>query len=442
MATQESSRRLKGKQPHPSPEGGRLDGSRNVFDPNDETPRERLLYGSRPISPPLGGGVGGGVVFVTGSLYDNASGPYTALKSTVSALVEAGTSVQVLGSKDRPDQLDQTPGWASKSVYALPKVGPYSLHYTPQISNHLKRMQFDLGHFQSVWLWNCAAAARHCFRKKIPYIVTLHGNLNPAALRMSKLKKWVAFQWFVEEYLQNAACLHALNEQEYRAIRAFGLKQPVCIIPNGVDLPSQIVHRPSSVASKKTLLYLARLHPIKNLEGLISAWEMLPQPHRDQWQLIIAGDGEARYKAFLQRLVAEKKLSESIDFVGFITESAKGDRLANADAFILPSHSEGLPMGPLEAMAYGLPCLLSRPCNLPEVVQARAGIDFDTTPEAIARALTHFFDLPATEQQALGQRGRILVEQKFSWQQVATQLICVYDWMLGRGQTPDNLHFN
>ena len=376
------------------------------------------------------------VLFVTGSLYDHASGPYTTLKGTVSALVAAGTTVQVLGSKDRPDQLDLVPAWASKSVYALPKVGPYSLHYTPGVSNYLKNMQFDLGHFQSVWLWNCAAAARYCFRNQIPYMVTLHGNLNPAALRMSKLKKWIARQCFVDEYLQNAACLHALNEQEYRAIRAFGLKQPVCIIPNGVDLPSPTAHPSSSVASKKTMLYLARLHPIKNLEGLISAWEMLPQSHRDQWQLVIAGDGEARYKAFLQRLVAEKKLSDSIDFVGFIAESAKGEWLANADAFILPSHSEGLPMGPLEAMAYGLPCLLSRPCNLPEAAQYGASLEFDPHPEAIVKSMNQFFSLTDNERKKIGQLGYKLTQSRFTWASVAAQFISVYQWMLKSSNVP------
>jgi poly(glycerol-phosphate) alpha-glucosyltransferase len=385
---------------------------------------------------------------VTGSLYNNASGPFTALKSLVSALTAEGENITILGSKDTYKQSSDVAGWNVQKIAALPKLGPYHLHFTPSLIRHLNNLDFTLAHFQSLWLWNCATAARFCFKKKIPYVITMHGNLNPTALQISKLKKRIVYPLFVKDYLQKANCLHALNMAEYDSIRAFGLRQPVCVIPNGVDLPS-MTHPLKSTPNphiahlrpKKVLLYLARLHPIKNLEGLISAWALLSEDARTAWQLVIAGSGDKSYQDALHQLVSEKNLSKQIDFVGLISETEKYGWLSNADAFILPSHGEGLPMGPLEAMAHRLPCLLTHSCKLPEVAQCGAGLEFGTSPDNIASALTLFFSLTDKERSQMGQKGTTLVYENFSWRKIAQELRSVYGWLLGLNPAPECIKF-
>jgi poly(glycerol-phosphate) alpha-glucosyltransferase len=114
--------------------------------------------------------------------------------------------------------------------------------------------------------------------------------------------------------------------------------------------------------------------------------------------------------------------------------------LRQADAFILPSFSEGLPMSVLEAMAYRLPVLMTDHCNLPEGFAAEAAVRIGTglrgQPMGIDEGMCTLMEMSDSERVAMGQRGRALVEERFTWPQVAAQMKEVYEWVLGGGETP------
>src|SRR5437868_1254923 len=106
-----------------------------------------------------------------------------------------------------------------------------------------------------------------------PYVVHSHGMLEPWALRNAMWKKRVAALLYENQHLRGAACLRALSEAEAQSIRSYGLRNPICVIPNGVDLPDLNESNPrTQSANQKTLLYLGRLHPKKNISNLIRAW--------------------------------------------------------------------------------------------------------------------------------------------------------------------------
>src|SRR6185503_16302347 len=93
--------------------------------------------------------------------------------------------------------------------------------------------------------YNNYIVSQWCIERRVPYIITAHGNFNPEALKISVWKKRLARAWFADRMLRNASCFQALTEYEYNAIRRFGLKQPVCLIPNGIKLPPDCDVKPA-----------------------------------------------------------------------------------------------------------------------------------------------------------------------------------------------------
>jgi poly(glycerol-phosphate) alpha-glucosyltransferase len=114
----------------------------------------------------------------------------------------------------------------------------------------------------------------------------------------------------------------------------------------------------------------------------------------------------------------------------------KAAALAAASAFVLPSFSEGLPMAALEAMAHGLPCLLSAACNLPQAFTTGAALSAPPDPALLAVALRQLFALSPAERAAMGASGHTLVAEQFSWPQIAEHTRQLYEWIIGGGCPP------
>jgi poly(glycerol-phosphate) alpha-glucosyltransferase len=247
---------------------------------------------------------------------------------------------------------------------------------------------------------------------------------------------------FEDTHLRGAACLHALNEPEARAIRAYGLRNPICVLPNGVDLPRDKGQVPAAWAhavgeGRKTLLFLGRLHPKKGLVNLVRAWNGVQRDGaaRD-WALVIAGWDQGRHERELKSLAQELGLGRSVCFAGPQFNRDKAATFASADAFVLPSLSEGLPMAVLEAWSYGLPVIMTPQCNLPEGLAADAALRIGSSPADIADGLRRLFAMAEGDRREMGKRGRRLVEERFAWPCIAEEMKAVYEWVLGGGPAP------
>jgi poly(glycerol-phosphate) alpha-glucosyltransferase len=267
--------------------------------------------------------------------------------------------------------------------------------------------------------------------------------VEPWALKNSRWKKWVVWRLFERAHLSEAACLHALCEAERGDIRALGLTNPIAVIPNGVDLPPDLQSQPADPApaewrGRKVMLFLSRVHPKKGLVQLVRAWAAL---HRkaDGWVLAIAGPPQGGHDVEIQRLVDELALGDTVRQVGPQYGEDKNAWLRRACAFVLPSFSEGMPVAVLEALAYGLPVLLTPHCNLPEAVAAGAAFAVALRPDDIAEGLQQVLGMSDSERKAMGARGRSLVERKYTWPRIALQMAEVYKWVLGGGPAPETV---
>jgi poly(glycerol-phosphate) alpha-glucosyltransferase len=268
-----------------------------------------------------------------------------------------------------------------------------------------------------------------------PYIVSPHGMLDPWALNNSRWKKRISALLYENRHLRGACCIHALNHAEAESVRAYGLKNPICIIPNGVELPPLTGQRTSQ--STHTLLYLGRLHPKKGLPKLLEAWSLVQkEANNSRWRLVIAGWDQNGHQRDLEKLAAMLNIGSSISFVGPMFGEAKAASFSGASAFILPSLSEGLPMTVLEAWSWGLPVLMTPKCNLPEGEAAEAAIMMEADSTSISTALRRLFSMSELERESMGKNGRRLVGEQFQWPHLAKQMCAVYDWILGLGPKP------
>ncbi|MGA2570170.1 MAG: glycosyltransferase [Terracidiphilus sp.] len=342
-------------------------------------------------------------------------------------------SPAVFGARDAFTAADEAL-WDGIPTNTFPVRGPRLFGYAPALADALEASEAEVLHVHGIWTYPSVLAPRWSQGRR-PYIVSPHGLLRHWALRNSWWKKRIAAALYEDRHLRGAACLHALNEAEADSFREYGLRNPVCVIPNGTELPQEAV--PSKLRKGRSILYLGRFHPSKGLRSLLAAWSAVRgEAEAGGWRLTLAGWDQGRHRTELERLADRLGLRACVTFLGPQFGADKNRCLAEASAFVLPSKSEGLPMSVLEAWSWRLPVLMTRQCNLLEGVEAGAAIQMEPEADSIASALRSLFSLTDSERDAMGQSGRRLVEERFQWPRIAETMTAVYDWLLGRGPRP------
>ncbi len=288
-------------------------------------------------------------------------------------------------------------------------------------------------HIHGLWEQSSLMAARAARALGKPYIVSAHGMLEPWALARSRAKKQIYAAAFERSTLAGAGCLHALTRAEARNYREFGCTGPIAVIPNGVDIPAQLSAESflatyPSVRGKRALLFLGRLHQKKGVELLVRAWARVHAKAADAC-LVLAGPSEDTTRARAEQLVGDLGLTAQVLFTGMLSTAMKWSALAACECFVLPSYSEGLSIATLEAMGAGVPVILTENCNLPEIVEQRAGWQVRAEEEDLAAALEAWLDHSPSANKTRGQRGAALVRERYSWSGVAKQMAAVYAWV-------------
>ncbi len=338
--------------------------------------------------------------------------------------------------------LEDAPAWQPLKLQTFPPKFFKAWGYSPHLLDALLASDICILHTHGIWKYTSLATQRWHKRTGRPHIIHSHGMLDPWAVHHSSIKKRLAGWLYENAHLRSAACLRALCESEAQAMRAFGLRNPICVIPNGIDLPIEhLIHRApweDEVPGRKTLLYLGRLHPKKNLVPLLHAWSLMQRDSRtaNEWSLAIAGWDQLGYESQLKNLTSELGLQSSVRFLGPLFDQAKAAAYQNASAFILPSLSEGLPMVILEAWAYAKPVLMTPECNLPEGFTSDAAIRIGAGSESIAQGLDSLLALSDEKRAAMGERGLKLVEARFTWGKVGAQMMEVNEWLVNSGPKP------
>jgi glycosyltransferase involved in cell wall biosynthesis len=279
-------------------------------------------------------------------------------------------------------------------------------------------------YLHGIWEPLLLATAAEARAASIPYVVVPVGMLDPWSLAQKKWKKRAALAIAVRAMLNRAAAIRALNRDEADLIRPLGLKAPMRVIPNGVNLseidtpvPENMLARTlPAVAGRPYIFFLSRLHYKKGLDLLADAFALIAPDHPDV-QLVVAGPDDGERAAFEQR-IADLRLTDRVHLPGPLYGTAKWAAIRGAACFCLPSRQEGFSLAILEALASRLPVVISEGCHFPEVSDAASGVVTPLDSAEVAAGLNRVLSDP-TEAMAMGTAGRRLVEERYTWDKVA-----------------------
>jgi glycosyltransferase involved in cell wall biosynthesis len=264
----------------------------------------------------------------------------------------------------------------------------------------------------------------------------------PWSLRHKAWKKKLYTVLIEGKNLRRAACLHALSRPEIGHLRTIAPGTPVCFVPNGVDLrpledlPSRSVLESEfpELSGKFLLLFFGRLHAKKGLDLLVQALAKLRHDYPDL-HLLLAGKDDGALEPFL-RQTSDAGIASCVTWVGHVAGERARQLWGAADAFALPSYSEGFSMAILEALACRLPVVITTACHFPELGTAGGGIITEPTGAGVTEGLRSLLERSAAERALLGQNGRRLVERDYTWDQQGQRLASVYRWICGGGAVP------
>ena len=347
----------------------------------------------------------------------------------------SGVEVDVVALRDEFTDVD-APRWLPLKPNVGKVMGPRGFGFSPGLGE-VMTSSVDVGYCAALWKYPAWAFLDWQKRTGKPAVVAPHGSLDVWALQNSKWKKRIAAAIFKDRQLRNATCFRALCSAEADSIRAYGLKQRIEIVPNGVQLPEVFTTEDTeNTEGKKRLVFLGRIHPKKGLVGALRAWANLKSEMGNAkwggWQLVIVGWDQGGHESELKALCRElglefadkPDLDGDVFFLGPAFGEEKEKLLRSAAAFILPSLSEGLPMSVLEAWAYGLPVVMTPECNLPEGFAFQAALEIRNGGMGnwSWEALRLLLDMSDSNRIEMGRRGRRLVEEKFIWPKVAAQM--------------------
>jgi glycosyltransferase involved in cell wall biosynthesis len=314
----------------------------------------------------------------------------------------------------------------------------YSLPLAQWLNNNVEA--FDVAHIHAVFSHPCFAAARACRKRGVPYIVRPLGSLDPWSMGQKPLRKRLMWRVAAARMLHSAAAVHyTAREEQQLAERTLGLSRGV-VIPLGIEMDKLndtasagiFRQRHESLGDKSYILALSRIHPKKNIELLLEVFlSLVKQPEFECWRLVIAGEGEAEYKESLQSLVRRKGETGKVLFPGWLGGAEKASALQGAALFALTSHQENFGIAVVEALACGVPALVSERVNLaPEIESSALGWVFPLNETSLSVTLAEALRSDE-ERERRGRAGQQFVARQYSWAKVAGELTDLYVSLAG-----------
>jgi len=273
-------------------------------------------------------------------------------------------------------------------------------------------------HDHGQWLPINRASARLAREHGLKRIVSPRGMLTPWALRQRRLAKRLAWLAYARGDLQQADLLHATSQQEADELRSVGMRQPIAVIPNGVDVTPEPA---GDVPKTKTMVFLSRLHPKKGVRELVTAWRAVNPPG---WSLVLAGPDKAGMLRSLH-LTA----SDTIDYVGEVHGLQKQRLLQSAAVFVLPSYSENFGVVIAEALSAGTPVIATRGTPWSGLEDNGCGWWIPMDGPHLAAAIGTATALDLTTLAAMGLRGRAYSTRCFGWPAIGRAMAAVYRWL-------------
>lgn len=382
------------------------------------------------------------ILHVISSVNPSGGGPIEGLKRIASVDVECGRSVEVV-CLDAPSD-----DWVKGFPVPCHALGPGTIgnyRYSAKLVPWLRanRHRYDAVFVNGIWQYHTFAAWRALSGTETPYFVFTHGMLDPWFKRrypLKHLKKWVFWPWSEYRVLRDAAAVLFTCENErllakesfwlYRckeSVISYGTSRP----PSGADEQRALFSEKfSALHGKRQLLFLGRVHEKKGPDLLFRAFASLRDrcPEKlSNVHIVMAGPNDHEYGREMQELVAELRLSDSVTWTGMLTGDMKWGAFRSAEAFILPSHQENFGIAVAEAMACGIPVLISDQVNIwREIAEAGAGFVEPDTLDGTERLIQRWLDTQPSAWRDMGLKAEQCFNDRFTVERTAESVVGAY----------------
>ena len=374
-------------------------------------------------------------VLYTGTLDVNAGGPAFSTYNTMRGLNAIGADTHVLMyemEKNGKLIVNDVP------IHFAKKPIEHIFSYSPSYKKEIKACgDFDIYQAQGVWLYNTYALVDVARQQGKPYVITPRGMLYPQDI--AKSKPWfknMSLKIRLLDDLNRAACVHVTCEDEMNHCRNLGVTSPIAIVPNPVEIKEYPKAKKDQVFR---LGYLGRISRRKNVEGLIYAWSELGDKVKENAELLIIGGGDEEYMAFLKKEAARLNLS-NVRFTGFISGQEKEDALSSLSVLAMPSEFENFGNVIVEGLVRGIPCIATTGAPWKDLVDFKCGWWVKYNQEAITATVKAALYTSVEELEAMGERGKLLMKDKYSIEAVAKQMKAVYEWILTQKNKPEFIY--
>lgn len=373
------------------------------------------------------------ILHVIRDLDASTGGPVHALKGLSEAQAKLGHDVLIV-TTDRgdfkviPNNVDvhMSPCWSRTWSWA-PLMNRALATLVPSV---------DILHLHMVWDYPVWAAARSAKRYGKPFILRPCGNLDEWSLSQKKFKKRSYLRLF-GSIVKDSTAIHFTSHDERLGSQVPITNKKAFVIPVGVtesaytDLPDKtaFAKRFPECVDRRLVLFLGRLHAKKQPDVLVHAFSEVCAL-ADDLHLVLAGPADEYYLNSLCSLVEKLDLDDRVTFTGLLRGEAIKEAYRAAEVFVLPSLQENFGIAIVEAMAASCPVIVSDKVNIAvEIEQAGAGLacspDVGSTAQAIQRLLND-----STLRQGMGENGRKIVLENFTWDLIAKSLNGIYAELL------------
>ncbi len=375
-------------------------------------------------------------IHIVPAISEEASGPSYSVVRLCESLIAKGQAVTLAALDWAP--MPSPPPFLKTFPLG---VGPRRLGRSPLMNRWLHEQaqsgNVSILHSHGMWQMNAVYPGWAARKSNTKLIVSPRGALSGWAMQHGSRAKKPFWHLLQKPALDPTACFHATAEAEYEDIRRMGFRQPVAVIPNGIDVPDL---KPKPIGNLRTLLFLGRIHPKKGLDMLLPAWRVV-QGRFPEWRLLVAGSDDtysvrSGYLAEMQALAKQLVLTRIL-FVGELRGADKLRAYQEADLFVLPTCSENFGLTVAESLASGTPAIVTKGAPWQGLETHGAGWWIDISVDAIVACLEEAMEESPSTLAQRGAKGREWMIREYSWTRVGAMMDKTYRWLISGGTAPE-----
>ena len=308
------------------------------------------------------------------------------------------------------------------SVYPIHCISSKFGMYCPSAAKEAKKIikKYDLVYIIN-WYYHLGMVfSKIAHEYKVPFIVGPMASLQAYARKMKKKQKWVADKMYTNEMLKNADGFHCVGNQEKESLLKLGVNSDkINIVNNGINLKNYQTEKKTQILEKNGiklkdnpyLLNIGRIDPKKGIDLLLLVFSQLNKKYKNL-MLVIVGTGPEDYVKEMTDLAVKLGIMDHVKFTGYVTEEEKTELLNSAKLFVVTSYSDVHTTTAIEAMAVGIPVVITKASDFPEIDLYEAGFTVESSQESIYNAIVKLLD-NEEKIQVFSKNAKKLVNDKF-----------------------------